>query len=121
MKILFTIIGIISLGLGIIGAFLPLLPTTPFVLLSAVLFAKSSDKLHQWLLNHKIFGRIITNFRDKKEIPVKAKIISIGSMWIMNTFSIFFILKDKLWLQILLGAITIGVTIYILSFKTGKK
>jgi len=120
-KKLLTFLGILSLVLGIIGAFLPILPTTPFVLLSAWLFARSSEKFHRKLLNHKIFGKLIKDFQEDRSIPMHAKIISISSMWVTLLISIFFVGKDKLWLQLLLAAIGIGVSIHILSYKTRKK
>ncbi len=120
MKLLFAAIGIISLGLGILGIFLPILPTTPFLLLSAALFARSSDKLYSWLLNHKILGEYIRSFREDKAIPMKIKIYSISMLWIVMCITIFTAVNDKLWLQLLLAAIAVGVTIHILSFKTKK-
>ncbi|MFT3754290.1 MAG: YbaN family protein [Paludibacter sp.] len=121
MKNLLAIIGFISLGLGIIGAFLPLLPTTPFILLAAALFAKSSEKMHQWLHNHRIFGEILRDFNENKTIPLYAKVISISTMWISILFSIFTIASGKIWLQIILASIAIGVSIHILRYKTKKK
>jgi len=120
VKIVLALLGLISLGLGIIGAFLPLLPTVPFVLLSAYLFAKSSDRLHNWLLNHRIFGQIIRDFREERGISIWGKVTAIGMMWISNIISICFIVNDKLWMQILLTLISIGVTIQILRYKTKK-
>jgi len=120
MKIVLALLGLISLGLGIIGAFLPLLPTVPFVLLSAYLFAKSSDRLHNWLLNHRVFGHIIRDFREEKGISIQGKVTAISMMWISNIISICFIVNDKRWLQILLTLISIGVTIQILRYKTKK-
>lgn len=119
-KYLFFVVGIISLGLGIVGIFVPLLPTTPFLLLSAGLFARSSKKMHTWLLNHKIFGNYIRSFLEEKSIPLNVKICSVILLWFTILFSIFFVLEEKLWLQILLFAIAIGVTIHILHYKTRK-
>lgn len=121
IKKLLTVLGVISLTLGIIGAFLPLLPTTPFVLLAAYLFAKSSDKFHQRLLNHRIFGQLIRDYNEDKSIPVHAKVIAISTMWMSMLFAIFFVAKDKLWLQIILGTIALGITIHILRYKTKKR
>ena len=81
MKTICIILGTISLGLGILGIFLPLLPTTPFLLLTAALYFKGSPRLYQWLLNHKYFGTYIRNFRENKAIPLRAKIISLLLMW----------------------------------------
>lgn len=121
LKKLYTFLGIISLILGIIGAFLPLLPTTPFVLLSAYLFAKSSEKFHQRLMNHRIFGQLIRDYNEDKSIPLHAKIISISTMWFSILFAIFFVASGKLWLQILLAVIATGVSIHILRYKTKKR
>ena len=66
----------ISLALGILGIFLPLLPTTPFLLLTAALYFKGSFRLYNWLLNHRYFGPYIRNYRENKAIPLRAKIVS---------------------------------------------
>jgi len=121
LKKLLTALGVISLALGILGAFLPLLPTTPFVLLSAYLFAKSSEKFHQRLLNHKIFGQLIRDYNEDKSIPLHAKIIAIVTMWPSMLFAIFYIATDKLWLQILPATIATGITNQILRYKTKKR
>ena len=81
MKTLYIALGTLSLALGILGIFLPLLPTTPFLLLTAALYFKSSPRLYNWLLNHKHLGPYIRNFRENKAIPLRAKIISISLMW----------------------------------------
>ena len=120
MKILFLILGLISLGLGVLGIFLPILPTTPFLLLSTALFARSSEKLHTWLLNHRILGEYIRSFMVDKSIPLKVKIMSIGLMWAAILSSVFWVVNGKTWLQLLLIAVAIGVTIHILSFKTRR-
>ena len=73
-------IGLLSLSLGILGVFLPLLPTTPFVLLSAFCFSKSSSRLHLWLLNHKLFGHLINDWEKHGVIRTKVKIVATCSM-----------------------------------------
>ncbi|MCD8261763.1 MAG: YbaN family protein [Bacteroides sp.] len=89
MRILFIILGSISLALGIIGIFLPLLPTTPFLLLTAALYCKSSPRLYNWLLNQKHLGPYIRNFRKHKAIPLRAKILSVSLMWATMLYCIF--------------------------------
>ena len=118
MKKLIALFGLISLGLGILGAFLPLLPTTPFILLSAALFAKSSDRLHHYLLEHKIFGPMIRDYNENKSISLKTKVISLSTMWASILYATFFVASGKIWLQALLLCIAIGVSIHILRFKT---
>ena len=121
MKSILALLGLISLGLGIVGAFLPLLPTVPFVLLSAFLFARSSDKLHNWLITHKIFGQLIRDYHEERGITIQGKVAAISMMWISNIISIAFIINNILWLQILMSIVTLSVTIYILQYKTKRK
>ena len=121
MKKLIALFGLISLGLGILGAFLPLLPTTPFILLSAALFAKSSDRLHHYLLEHKIFGPMIRDYNENKSISLKAKVISLSTMWASILYATFFVASGKIWLQAHLLCIAIGVSIHNLRFKTKRE
>ena len=109
MKTICIILGTLSLGLGILGIFLPLLPTTPFLLLTAALYFKGSPRLYQWLLNHKYFGTYIRNFRENKAIPLRAKIISLLLMWGTMLYCIFFLIP-LVWVKVLLFLIAVGVT-----------
>jgi uncharacterized membrane protein YbaN (DUF454 family) len=118
MKYLLVFFGIISLSLGIVGIFLPILPTTPFLLLSAALFARSSKQLYNRLLGHPVLGEYIHDFLEEKAIPLRIKIFSVSIMWIAMVCTIFFVVNKILWLQILLFAIAIGITVHILSYKT---
>jgi len=79
-RIAWLAVGFVSLALGGIGILLPLLPTTPFVLAAAVAFAKSSDRLHRWLLEHNVFGPLIDNWRRNGAISQSTKVASILSM-----------------------------------------
>ena len=115
---IYTVLGLISLALGIIGVLLPLLPTTPFVLLAAGLFAKGSTRLHHWLINHRLFGKLIKDFDENKIIPLHAKIIAISMLWISILYAIIIVAEGKLWLQIILASIAIAVTIHISRYKS---
>ncbi|MEL5893146.1 YbaN family protein [Bacteroides sp. GD17] len=117
MKIICIIVGTVSLALGIIGIFVPLLPTTPFLLLTAALYFRGSPRLYQWLLNHKYFGTYIRNFRENKAIPLRAKVISLLLMWGTMLYCIFFLIPLT-WIKVLLLLVAAGVTWHILSFKT---
>ena len=86
MKYLLIILGSICLALGVIGIFLPLLPTTPFLLLSAALYVRSSEKLYQWLIHQMYLGTYIRNFRENKAIPLRSKIFSVSMVWITLTY-----------------------------------
>jgi len=118
-KTIYVILGSISLALGTLGIFLPLLPTTPFYLLTAWLYMRSSEKLYNKVMNNKYFGGIVRNFQEDKSIPLKIKIIIISMLWGTISLSAFFAVSAW-WLRLLLFFIAIGVTIHILSYRTKK-
>lgn len=120
MKLFYIILGSLSLALGIIGIFVPLLPTTPFLLLTAALYFRGSPRLYDWLLNQRHLGPYIRNFRENKAIPMKAKILSVSLIWITILYCIFFVVP-YLGAKLLLLGIAIGTSWHILSFKTLKK
>lgn len=120
IRYLLIVLGSLSLALGIIGIFLPLLPTTPFLLLAATLYVRSSERLYQWLIHQKYLGIYIRNFREHRAIPLRAKIISISLVWGTLTYcaaSINVPLWGRLFFLILAG----GITWHILSYHTLKK
>ena len=119
MKYLLIILGSICLALGVIGIFLPLLPTTPFLLLAAALYFRSSEKLYQWLIRQKYLGTYIRNFREHRAIPLRAKIISISMIWITLTYCTITI-SDSIWIKFLFITLAISITLHILSYKTLK-
>lgn len=89
VRLLFVVLGSIFLALGFVGVIVPGLPTTPFLLLSAACYVRSSKRLHSWLLNHKIFGKFIREFSEKRSVSIKSKIISLLIMWSMISLSVF--------------------------------
>lgn len=121
MKWLFIILGSVALGLGIVGIFLPLLPTTPFLLLAAALWVQASPRLYAWLLGHPYLGEYIRNFRENRAIPLRAKVFSLVLMWGTMLYCIFALLTAWWWAQVLLGLVAVGVTWHILSFATLRR
>ena len=114
-RFLFCSAGLISLTLGFMGIFLPLLPTTPFLLLAAFCFIRSSKRLYNWLMNHRIFGSYIYNYLNYKAVKKEIKIGSIALLWITLTFS--FLAMSSIYIRLFLIAVGIGVTIHLLSLK----
>lgn len=112
--------GTFALGLGLLGIPLPLLPTTPFLLLSAYCYARSSERFYYWLINHRYLGRHIRNYRDYRGTTAQIKKGSIALLWITISLSAIFAVS-LLWVRLLLLAIAIGVTIHISSLKTLPK
>src|SRR3989339_1437853 len=117
IKVLLITAGTVSLWLGILGIFLPLLPVTPFLLLAAVFYSKGSDKLYNWLVENRCFGSYIKNYREKKGIPLRAKITAIVFLNITIGYTIFFIIH-YFWLKVMLFLIAVGVVVHICSMKT---
>ena len=110
---LFLFLGTLFFVLGLIGIVLPVLPTTPFVLLAAACWAKGSDKFHQWLINHRIFGKMVTDWQQKRAIPRYGKYLA----WTMMTAScvmLFYRLQDSslLWLAWVTSGICLATAIW---------
>jgi uncharacterized membrane protein YbaN (DUF454 family) len=119
LRFVLICIGTISVGLGLLGIFLPILPTTPFLLLAAACYTRSSQKFYCRLINNRWLGKYIKNYREKKGMPLKLKVYIISLLWITILASaIFFV--DLLVIRILLILIAIGVTIHISRIKTLK-
>ncbi|MBN1280215.1 MAG: YbaN family protein [Candidatus Thermoplasmatota archaeon] len=112
--------GTVFLGLGIVGLFLPILPTTPFVLLAAACYARSSKRFYNGLMNNRWFGSYIKNYHEGRGIPVQVKIVTLTLLWVTLLTSIYFII-NTVWIELLLMIIGIGVTIHILTIKTYRQ
>ncbi len=109
-----NLIGVVALGLGILGIFLPLLPTTPFLLLASACFARGSTRMHNWLLNNKVFGKYIRDFEQGKGIPLKGKVVAVSMLWLSLGYAAY--QASRLPLTLLLLAIGVGVSMYLTVF-----
>lgn len=117
LEYILIIIGSISIFFGVLGIFIPLLPTTPFLLLGAACYIRSSDKLYKRLLSNKYLGSYIRDYREKRGIPLRAKITSISLIWITIIISVVFFIP-YLMVKILVVLIASAVTWHLLSLKT---
>ena len=120
IKLLLIIAGTIFVGLGVIGIFLPVIPATPFLLLAAACYARSSRRFYCWLLNNRWFGVYIKNYRQKKGMSLKMKILTVALLWLTILISVIFAVQS-LALRIVLIIIAIGVSVHLLSLKTLKE
>ena len=109
-------IGWLSVVLGVVGIFLPVLPTTPFLLLAAGCFARSSERFYNWLVNHPKLGPWIRDYLEGNGIPLKGKVYAIGLMWLSISFSCY--LVPMFWARTFMLTSAVCVTIYILRQKT---
>lgn len=117
VRTLFFIAGSITLVLGAIGIVLPVLPTTPFLLISLACYLRSSERMTHWMLTNKYFGKYIKNYQEGKGIPLKTKIYAISLLWITILYSAFFIVP--IWIvQIILFTIATLVTLHLVRLPT---
>lgn len=112
-------VGTLSIALGVLGIFLPLLPTTPLLLLGAACYFRSSETLYNRLLANKWLGRYIKDFYEGRGIPLRAKIISITFLWLTMGITILFFVQ-VFWLRVILFLIGVGVTVFLLLQKTSE-
>lgn len=115
-KILLCACGWILIALAALGIFLPVLPTTPFVIVAAACFSIGSPKICRLLEKNSVFGPYIENWRTKQGIPFTVKIKAISTLWILLILSA--LIAGELSLTLLLAIIGIGVTIHLLLIKS---
>lgn len=117
LRWILIVCGWLAIAGGIVGIFLPLMPTVPLLLLAAACFARSSERFHTWLVEHDHLGPLIRDYLKNGAIPVRAKRMAIGMIWISFPASAFLFVQ-ALWLRVLLIAIAAGVTLYLLKLPT---
>lgn len=116
MKVLLLFLGTLCLVLAIVGIFVPVLPTTPLLLLTAYCYYRSSERMYTWLMSHPHLGPYIKNFREHRMIPRRVKVYILILLWSSLLFCVYIL--DPLWLKGLMMAIAIGVTWHILSYRS---
>ena len=111
VRALFFVAGVIALAVGVAGIFLPVLPTTPLVLLAAACFARSYRPFHEWLIAHRLFGPLVREWHEHRSIPYRTKLFAIGMMAGALTVSIVFFI-DPPWLKAALAVFGVALGVY---------
>lgn len=119
MKIIYVILGFVSMGLGIIGSFLPGLPTVPFLLLASFFFARGSERFHRWFTQTKIYKNYLEDFEKNRSMTLKTKIGLLCLSSTMIAFPIFFVKNNYLRLVLILVVI-FKYYYFIFCIKTSK-
>jgi uncharacterized protein len=119
VRIILLASGTLCVAIGVIGMFLPLVPTTPLLLLAAVCYGRSSDRFYQKLINNRWCGEYIRNYREGRGIALKQKVVTILILWLSIGFTAWF-WREHLWLELILILIAAGVTIFLLKLPTYK-
>ena len=111
-RVIYKLVGLALVGLGVLGLFLPLLPTTPLLLLAAACFARSSEYWHRWLLNHRIFGPIIHNWQERRCIPLRTKLVSMLLVVLFGGWAVGFAIENPV-LRIVAASLILTGLIYV--------
>lgn len=117
VRIVLLLAGTLCMALGILGIILPLVPTTPFLLLAAYCYARSSERFYQWLLSNRFFGAYIRNYREGRGMPLREKILTLAVLWVTIGIAVLFAVPVW-WGKLIMLGIAAGVTLYLLQLKT---
>lgn len=117
MKALLVVLGTLCVVLAVLGMFLPVLPTTPLLLLAAFFYAHSSEKFYHWLITNRWFGDYIRNYREGRGISLRQKVLTLSLLWLTIGITAVFLISQW-WLRWVLVAIAAGVTIHLLKIRT---
>ncbi len=109
----FILAGTIFLALGVVGIVLPILPTTPFLLLAAACYYKGSERMHRWMLNNRWFGGYIRNYKEGRGMSLRAKVFTLSLLWVVIGYSALFIV-NLILVQMILLIIAVGVSIHVI-------
>ena len=118
-RTIYFVLGTISFAIACIGVVLPILPTTPFLLLAVACYLRSSKRMYNWLLNHKLFGQYIKNYLEGKGMCLRAKLISLAFLWTIIAYSALFVMP-MLIVQVILLIVALAVTMHLTLMPTFK-
>jgi uncharacterized membrane protein YbaN (DUF454 family) len=113
-------LGVLATAVGMIGILVPLLPTTPFLLLAAACFVRSSDRMYGWLTSNRLFGGFIRDYREQRGVSARAKIMALALLWGVIGYTALTAVT-AIWLRVLLAAVALGVTVHLLRLRTSPK
>jgi len=116
-KVLLIAAGTVFAGLGLVGMFVPLLPTTPMLLLAAFCYARSSGRFYRWLMTNRVFGDYLRSYREGRGITLKHKVMALTLLWATIGYAAWF-LVPAWWGKALLLAVAAGVTVHLTTVKT---
>jgi len=119
VKVVLIVSGTFFVALGVLGIFVPVLPTTPFLLVATFCYARSSERFLHWLLTNRWFGAYIKNYREGRGIPLREKLLTIVALWLSISFSFLYVVESW-WGKLLLVAVAVGVTVHLLRIKTPR-
>jgi len=120
IRVLLIACGTLCVALGVLGIFVPVLPTTPFLLLAAICYMRSSERFYHWLLNNRWFGEYIKNYQEGRGIPLREKTLTLIALW-LTIGSTTLLVVSVWWGQLILLGVAVVVTIHLVMIKTFKR
>lgn len=118
-KAILIFAGTVCVGLGVLGMFLPLMPTTVFLLMAAYCYSKSSDRFHNWLLTNRLFGKYISDYKAKRGMSIRHKVSTLVTLWLSIGVSVWLI-DVRFWPTLILAAVAVAITVHIFWIKTAR-
>jgi uncharacterized membrane protein YbaN (DUF454 family) len=116
-RMLFVLVGTLFLAIGFVGIIIPVLPTTPLLLLAAACYLRGSERLHRWMIENRIFGEFIRNYREGRGIKPRQKAVTLAFLWMTISFSALYLI-ERLPVRILLFLIATAVSVHILALPS---
>jgi len=116
-RMLFVLVGTLFLAIGFVGIIIPVLPTTPLLLLAAACYLRGSERLHRWMIENRIFGEFIRNYREGRGIKPRQKAVTLVFLWMTISFSALYLI-ERLPVRILLFLIATAVSVHILALPS---
>ncbi|WP_224982853.1 YbaN family protein [Geomonas agri] len=117
LRYLLIATGLLSLLAGVVGLFLPLIPTVPFLLVAVICFSRSSERFHTWLVEHRHFGPVLKEYLAHGSVPLRAKCLALAAIWVSFPVTAL-VVVEALWLRVLLFSVAACATLYLLALRT---
>lgn len=116
----FLVAGSVSLAVGVVGVVVPVLPTTPFLILTALCYARGSSRAYRWLVTNRLFGRYLNDYLCGRGVSRMVKAAALVLLWAVIAVTVV-LLTERLWLRLLLPVIAAAVTVHVLMLKTRRR
>ncbi len=116
-RMLFVLVGTLFLAIGFVGIIIPVLPTTPLLLLAAACYLRGSERLHRWMIENRMFGEFIRNYMEGRGIDPRQKVVTLAFLWTTISFSALYLI-ERLPVRILLFLIATAVSVHILALPS---
>lgn len=116
-RMLFVLVGTLFLAIGFVGIIIPVLPTTPLLLLAAACYLRGSERLHRWMIENRMFGEFIRNYTEGRGIDPRQKVVTLAFLWTTISFSALYLI-ERLPVRILLFLIATAVSVHILALPS---